>query len=85
MKELVKKIAIALVDHPEAVRVHVLQANGVTVFQLSTHPADLGKVIGRDGRMAKAIRVLLESFGARSQQRFALEIVPEFADPGATK
>ena len=64
MKELVEAIAKALVDHPEDVEVRPVDGSQVTVLELRVHPEDLGKVIGRQGRTAKAVRTLL---GAGSQ------------------
>ncbi len=75
MKELVEDIAKALVDRPEAVQVSAVEGTTVTVLQLRTHPTDLGKVIGRDGRTAKAIRTLLGAGGMKLHKRFTLEIV----------
>jgi predicted RNA-binding protein YlqC (UPF0109 family) len=75
MKELVEDIAKALVDRPEAVEVSAVEGTTVTVLQLRTHPTDLGKVIGRDGRTAKAIRTLLGAGGMKLHKRFTLEIV----------
>ncbi len=56
MKELVEAIARALVDHPEDVQVKSVEGSQVTVLELRVHPEDLGKVIGRQGRTAKAMR-----------------------------
>ncbi len=77
MKELVEKIARALVDYPEAVEVRAVEGSQVTVLELRTDPRDLGKVIGRDGRTAKAIRTLLGATGMKVRRRFTLEIVEE--------
>ena len=77
MKELVENIARALVDHPEAVEVRAVEGANVTVFELRTHPQDLGKVIGREGRLAKAIRTLLGAIGMKLHRRFTLKIVEE--------
>lgn len=77
MQELVLRIAQALVDHPEAVQVKAMEGTEVTILQLRTHPSDLGKVIGRDGRTAKAIRTLLGATGMKLHRRFTLEIVEE--------
>jgi len=75
MKELVEAIAKALVDHPEDVQVESVEASQVTVLELRVHPEDLGKVIGRQGRTAKAIRTLLGASGMKVRRRFTLEIV----------
>jgi uncharacterized protein len=77
MKELVEDIARALVDRPEAVHVDAVEGTTVTVLQLRTHPTDVGKVIGRDGRTAKAIRTLLGAGGMKLHKRYTLEILEE--------
>jgi hypothetical protein len=75
MKELVEAIAKALVDHPEAVQVKSVEGQQVTVLELRVHPEDLGKVIGRQGRTAKAIRTLLGAAGMKIRKRLTLEIL----------
>jgi predicted RNA-binding protein YlqC (UPF0109 family) len=75
MKELVETIAKALVDHPEEVRVKSGEGAQVTVLELQVHPEDLGKVIGRQGRTAKAIRTVLGAAGTKLRKRFTLEIL----------
>ena len=75
MKELVEEIARALVDHPEGVEVKAVEGSQVTVLELRVHPEDLGKVIGRQGRTAKAIRTLLGAAGMKLHKRFTLEIL----------
>jgi len=77
MRELVESIARALVDYPDDVQVKMVEGTQVTVLELRTHPQDLGKVIGRDGRTAKAIRTLLGASGMKLHKRFTLEIVEE--------
>ena len=77
MKELVEEIAQALVDKPEFVEVTQTDGDQTTVFELRTHREDLGKVIGREGRTAKAIRILLGAIGTKLHRRFTLEIVEE--------
>jgi uncharacterized protein len=77
MKELVQGIAKVLVDFPDDVDVKVVEGRQVTVLELRTHPRDLGKVIGRVGRTAKAIRTLLGASGMKRHKRFTLEIVEE--------
>jgi len=77
MKELVEDIAKALVDYPEQVRVNAVEGSQATVLELRTHPDDLGKVIGREGRTAKAIRTLLAACGMKLRRRFTLEIIEE--------
>jgi len=77
MKELVEAIAKALVDHPEDVQVKCVEGSQVTVLELRVHPDDLGKVIGRQGRTAKAIRTLLGASGMKLRKRFTLEILED--------
>jgi uncharacterized protein len=74
MKELVESIARALVDRPEDVRVTVVEGSQGVVLELRVHAEDLGKVIGRQGRTAKAIRTLLGAGGMKLRKRFTLEI-----------
>jgi predicted RNA-binding protein YlqC (UPF0109 family) len=75
MKELVEVIAKALVDNPEAVVVNAVEGEQVTVLELKVHPADLGKVIGRQGRTAKSIRTILGAAGMKMKKRMTLEIL----------
>ncbi len=75
MKELVEAIAKALVEHPEAVQVKSVEGQQVTVLELRVHPEDLGKVIGRQGRTAKAIRTLLGAAGMKIRKHLTLEIL----------
>jgi uncharacterized protein len=75
MKELVENIAKALVDRPEAVEVRAIEGTQATVLELRTDPSDVGKVIGREGRTAKAIRTLLGAGGMKLHKRFTLEII----------
>ncbi len=77
MKELVEEIARALVDHPEEVQVRTVEGSQVTVLELRVHPEDLGKVIGRQGRTAKAMRTLLGASGMKLRKRFTLEILED--------
>ena len=77
MKELVEAIARALVDHPEEVDVKSVEGSQVTVLELRVHPEDLGKVIGRQGRTAKAIRTVLSAAGTKMRKRFTLEILED--------
>jgi uncharacterized protein len=75
MKELVEAIAKALVDKPEAVIVNTVEGEQVTVLELKVDPADLGKVIGRQGRTAKSIRTILGAAGMKMKKRLTLEIL----------
>jgi len=75
MKELLEEIAKALVDNPEDVQVTEVEGEQTTVLELRVHNDDLGKVIGRQGRTARAIRTLLSAAGMKIHKRFVLEIL----------
>lgn len=75
MKELLEAIAKALVDNPDQVQVRAIEAELVTVLELRVHPDDLGKVIGRQGRMADSIRTILGAAGMRVRRRVTVEIL----------
>lgn len=77
MKDLVEAIARALVDHPDDVQVRAVDGSQVTVLELRVHPEDLGKVIGRQGRTAKAVRTLLGAAGMKLRKRYTLEILED--------
>ncbi len=74
MAELLAWIARHLVDDPEAVRVETVEQDGTTVLRLHVAPDDVGKVIGRQGRIARALRTLVRASGARGDRRVVLEI-----------
>ncbi len=75
MKELLEEIARALVDNPEDVQVTEVEGEQTTVLELRVREEDLGKVIGRQGRTARAIRTLLSAAGMKIHKRFVLEIL----------
>jgi len=75
MPELVEIIAKALVDEPEAVRVNEAAGEEITVIELRVAPGDLGKVIGRQGRTARAIRTILGATATKLRKRAVLEIL----------
>jgi predicted RNA-binding protein YlqC (UPF0109 family) len=74
-KELIEYIAKALVDNPGAVRVNMIDGEKADVLELGVGEGDLGKVIGKRGRIAKALRVVLQAAGAKSGRRVVLEIL----------
>lgn len=74
MEELLAWIARGLVDEPDAVRVERVDEVDAVVLYLSVAPDDVGKVIGRQGRVARALRTLVRSAGARGDKRLVLEI-----------
>lgn len=75
MKELLAAFARALVHDPERVAVHEYEERGGTVLELEVSPEDRGRVIGRGGRTAAALRTLLQAVAAREGRRCALEIL----------
>jgi predicted RNA-binding protein YlqC (UPF0109 family) len=75
MKDLVTVIAKALVDHPEDVRVNVAEDKHGIVYELSVNPSDVGKVIGKQGRIAKAFRTVVTSAAVKENKRVSVEIV----------
>ncbi len=75
MKDLVEMIAKALVDNPDKVQVHQVEGEQTTILELKVDPHDLGKVIGKQGRTAKAIRTILSAAGMRDKKRYVLEIL----------
>jgi hypothetical protein len=74
-KELVEFVAKALVDQPDQVRIEVVEDPTATTLKLRVAPGDLGRVIGKQGRTARAIRTLLHATAARAKRRVVLEIL----------
>jgi predicted RNA-binding protein YlqC (UPF0109 family) len=74
MEELLAWLARGLVDDPDAVRVESVDEDDAVVLRLFVAPDDVGKVIGRQGRIARALRTVVRSAGARSDRRLVLEI-----------
>ena len=75
MKELVKIIATELVDHPDQVTVTETQTEKGLVVELKVAPEDMGKVIGKQGRIAKSIRTLVKAAATRDDSKVIVEIV----------
>ena len=75
MKELVEVIAKALVDHPEEVTVTETEKDNATVVELRVSSTDMGKVIGKHGRIAKAIRSVVKAAASRDDKKVIVEIV----------
>ena len=75
LADLVAFVAKALVDDPDAVEVKAIEGDRTIVVELSVSPEDLGKVIGREGRTARAMRTLLAATSARQSKRAVLEIL----------
>jgi predicted RNA-binding protein YlqC (UPF0109 family) len=75
MKDLIHYIAQALVDNPEQVTVEEVQGNQTSVIELKVAKEDLGKVIGKQGRTARAMRTILSAASAKVKKRTVLEII----------
>ena len=75
MDELVRFIAKSLVDDPDAVQVETKQDGDCNVIELHVAPGDMGKVIGKQGRIAKAIRTVVKAASARDNGKYMVEIV----------
>ncbi len=75
MKELIKYIAKALVDHPDEVAVSEITGENTSVIELKVAKEDLGKVIGKNGRTARAMRTILSAASTKIRKRSVLEII----------
>ncbi|UCF90283.1 MAG: KH domain-containing protein [Desulfobacterales bacterium] len=75
MKDLINYIAQALVDRPEQVSVSAVEGNQTSVLELKVAKEDLGKVIGKQGRTARAMRTILSAASAKVKKRTVLEII----------
>ena len=75
MKELVEYITKALVDKPEEVRIIETAGESVTILEIQVAKEDIGKVIGREGRIANAIRTIVKAAAAKKQKKVTVEIL----------
>lgn len=75
MKELVEVLAKALVDHPDQVRVKEIAGERSVVYELSVAPEDMGKIIGKQGRIAKALRTVVSAAAVKENKRVMIEII----------
>ena len=75
MKDLIKHIAQALVDHPEQVEVLEVEGEQILVLELKVAKEDIGKIIGKQGRTARAIRTILSAASGKVKSRTVLEII----------
>ncbi|MBW2434033.1 MAG: KH domain-containing protein [Deltaproteobacteria bacterium] len=75
MKDLISHIAQALVDHPDEVSVTEVEGSQTSVIELKVAKEDLGKVIGKQGRTARAMRTILSAASAKLKKRTVLEII----------
>ncbi len=74
-KELIEYVAKALVDNPDEVSVNSIDGEKSIILELRVSPEDIGKVIGKQGRIAKSVRTLLSAVSAKSGKRVVLEIL----------
>ncbi len=74
MRELVEVMAKALVEHPEEVTVTETEKDGEIVIELKVAPSDMGKVIGKQGRIAKAIRSVVKAAASKEEKKVVVEI-----------
>ena len=75
MKDLIKEIVLALVDQPDEVSVTEIVGENTTVLELKVAKTDMGKVIGKQGRNAQALRTILSAASGKTRKRHILEIV----------
>ena len=75
MKDLITEIVKALVDQPEEVSVHEIRGGHTTVLEVRVAKLDMGKVLGKQGRTAQAIRTIMSAAAGKARKRYILEIV----------
>jgi len=75
MKDLLEDLAKALVDNPDDVRVEVIEGERSVILQLRVHPDDVGKVIGKQGRIAQALRTLVKAAATKQGKNAIVEIL----------
>ena len=75
MQDLLKNIVRALVDNPEQIKITPVEGNRVSILELTVVKEDIGKVIGKQGRTAHAIRIILGAASAKIKKRTTLEII----------
>lgn len=85
MKDLIEKIAKALVDHPDEVAVRVIEGEQTTILELKVAQSDIGKVVGKHGRTIRSIRTILNAGGMKSKKRFVLEVLDPKNQPSRKK
>ena len=75
MKELLTYIVQNLVDHPDEVSVTEREASGETIFEIRVAAGDMGKVIGRQGRIIKEVRILMKAVAQRKGKKVSVEVI----------
>lgn len=81
MKELLEKVVKSFVDNPSDVKVTESEVEGITSLSLSVNPSDMGKVIGKSGKIAKALRLMLRIPALKNGTRVNLEIIESPSSP----
>lgn len=75
MRDMLQSIVAAMVDHPEGIRIADVQGEQTVVFELRCHGDDVGKVIGKNGRVIAAVRTVLNAIAAKQGKRVIVEVV----------
>jgi len=75
MKEIIETIILNLVDNKDAVKVNEVQGEKSIVFEVKVAEEDMGKVIGKQGRLAKSIRTVVKAVGSREQKKVTVEFI----------
>ena len=75
MKEILETVIKALVDNQEAVKINAVEGEKSVVYEVKVADEDMGKVIGKDGKIARAIRTLIKALAAREQKRVSIEFI----------
>lgn len=81
MKELIEYIVKALVDRPEAVEISQTEGESVTILEIRVGDEDIGKVIGKEGRIANSIRAIAKAAAAKNKRRVTVEIIANKEEP----
>lgn len=74
MKDLVLQVTKALVDHPEDVKVEKIERNNQVLIEITVNPDDVGKIIGKQGRIIRAIRTVVKACATRDNKKVAVEL-----------
>jgi len=80
IRTFVERVVHPIVDYPDDVKCNLLESGTMVVVELSAHPSDIGKVIGREGRMAQSLRVLLTALATKLGKKAVLQILERKED-----
>lgn len=75
MKEILESMLKPLVDNTDAISINQVEKERLTIFEVSVAPEDMGKVIGKDGKIAKAIRTILRAVGTKEHKKITVEFI----------